>query len=508
MLKKLIYLVPFVLVLGLADNVMAQNYRDWDDGDPKDHLWSSPANWRPDGLPTMIGNSNNRTRIESGSGGGNYPILDATIFTVDPNGAFADRLYVGHQQGDGSTAKLWVMDGAKLTIGDDLNIAYDDGSHGICYVSGRSTFIEIWDGVKVGRRGDGTLVMTGGTINVGGTIEIPSTTNTISLNIGHLQLNGGTIKCAVLTMRPDSYSTGTLDVRAGTLIINGNAVSTVQRYIDNGWITPYDGNGTLQLDYNVTNEGKTTLKATHLLNPNPANDSSVSAKVNQLQWTLPEPNIPGGIVTCDVYFGTNPDVEANPKVVTRQAVESVSVTLAPQTNYYWALDLYDSSISDTQPFMLSPIFTFNTLNQPSVVNAGADVVTWLEAGTRTGNLDATVTDDGAIMPYTVQWTVVSEPSAGAAVIQLATAEDTSITLSALGQYVLKLEAFDGEYAASDTVTINVYSDSCQAAQSLTDYVPLVGDLNGDCKVDDADMALLQENWLKDNSLTEVWFKVG
>jgi len=36
---------------------------------------------------------------------------------------------------------------------------------------------------------------------------------------------------------------------------------------------------------------------------------------------------------------------------------------------------------------------------------------------------------------------------------------------------------------------------------------LVGDLNGDCKVDDADMALLQENWLQENSLTEEWFKV-
>jgi len=53
----------------------------------------------------------------------------------------------------------------------------------------------------------------------------------------------------------------------------------------------------------------------------------------------------------------------------------------------------------------------------------------------------------------------------------------------------------------------VYNDSCEAAQSVPDYVPLVGDLNGDCKVDDADMALLQENWLKDNSLTEEWFKL-
>jgi len=72
----------------------------------------------------------------------------------------------------------------------------------------------------------------------------------------------------------------------------------------------------------------------------------------------------------------------------------------------------------------------------------------------------------------------------------------------VGEYVLQLEAFDGEYTGSDTVTINVYNDGCQAAQSLPDYVPLVGDLNGDCRVDDIDMALLQENWLQDNSLTE------
>jgi len=77
-----------------------------------------------------------------------------------------------------------------------------------------------------------------------------------------------------------------------------------------------------------------------------------------------------------------------------------------------------------------------------------------------------------------------------------------ITLTALGEYVLQLEASDGEYSGSDTVTINVYNDNCEATQSLPDYVPLVGDLNGDCRVDEADLALLEENWLQDNSLTE------
>jgi hypothetical protein len=72
----------------------------------------------------------------------------------------------------------------------------------------------------------------------------------------------------------------------------------------------------------------------------------------------------------------------------------------------------------------------------------------------------------------------------------------------LGEYVLQLEASDGEYTGSDTVTINVYNDGCEAAQSLPDYVGYPGDLNGDCIVDDLDLAILQEDWLKDSSLTE------
>jgi len=67
---------------------------------------------------------------------------------------------------------------------------------------------------------------------------------------------------------------------------------------------------------------------------------------------------------------------------------------------------------------------------------------------------------------------------------------------------LQLEAFDGEYTGSDTVAINVYRDGCEAAKSLPDYEVPAGYLNGDCKVDEADLALLEENFLTDHSLTE------
>jgi T5SS/PEP-CTERM-associated repeat protein len=507
MSKKLIYLISFVLVLGLAGNALAANYRDWDDGDPADHLWSSPANWSPDGLPTMIGDNGNRTRIESGSGKGNYPTLDATIFAVDPNGAFADRLYVGHKQGDGSTAKLWVTDGAKLTIRDDLNIGHDDNSHGICYVSGSSTVIEILDGMKVGRRGDGTLIITGGTINVGDTIEIPSNTDTASLNIGHLQLNGGTINCSKLTMRPLNsgvIGTGTMDVGRGELIIAGDAKNTVEEYINNGWITAYGGNGTLQLDYDVTNSGKTTLKATHLLNPNPADGSNVSPSFSQLQWTLPEPNLPGGVVTCDVYFGTNPDVEVNPKVVTGQAVESVSVTLAPLTTYYWALDLYDSSISTTEPFMLGHIFTFNTMNAAPVVDAGEDIDTWVAGGPRVVQLDGVVSDEGGGPgPATLLWTVIAEPNElNPAQISDPLAANPTVTIKEVGSYTLQLEAGDGEFTATDTMQIVLYADPCEHARNQEEFELIPGDINEDCIVNELDLAILEEHWLQENYSTE------
>jgi len=225
-----------------------------------------------------------------------------------------------------------------------------------------------------------------------------------------------------------------------------------------------------------------------------------------LSWTLPDPCVAGQQVPVDVYFADDYDALAqftDPaaiRVVNKQAVTSIVVQVQPMTRYYWAVDSYVGSAADP---VYGPIFSFIVDNPPPVVDAGVDLLTWLgEDGTRIKNVDATVTDNDA---YTVQWTVVSEPddpNSPDAVIADPSAEDTSITLSALGEYVLQLEAFDGENTGSDTVTINVYNDGCQAARSLPDYEPFAGDLNGDCKVDDLDLAILEEDWLKDNSLTE------
>jgi len=478
MFRKLFCLVSFVLVLSLVGDVQAA---EWTDAGP-DHLWSTPTNWDIGTLPTRT----DRVHIRMLPGA-----------TVANEGAESNTLPIGSDAGAALT-----IDGGTLTVYNWVPIPDGVGRKGtLNVISGSMTVVG--DDISVGREGEGTLNITGGTITVGN-LRIGDR----AAGTGVVNLDGGTIIInANLRMRIEAGSVGTMDVKAGTMMIDGNALSVVQGFIDNGWITAYNGNGTLHLDYNVTNEGQTTLTAVHNLKPNPVDGGSMAPGAAELGWTLPDPLVPGQPVSVDVYFTDSYDALAqftDPaaiQVVSKQSVTSVAVQTQPKTRYYWAIDTY---IGDPNDPIFGPIFSFVVDNLPPKVDAGADVVTWLQAGTRAGNLDATVTDNDA---YTVQWTVVSEPSAGAAVVETATAEDTSVTLAAVGEYVLQLEASDGEYASSDTVTISVYNDSCEAAQSLPDYVPLPGDVNGDCIFDQLDLDILNEDWLKDNSLTEDWFKV-
>jgi len=355
----------------------------------------------------------------------------------------------------------------------------------------------------VGYRGEGYLtVYDGGTVNIQTQLLGVGQQPTGS---GFVELEGGTLNLLEGT-NPQSLNLYTgkasINFRGGTMTLRNTPENRdcLNRAIGDGIIKAYRGVGKVVMDPNET-PGRIVVRGLHPLNPYPRDDALTGAGDVELRWVLPDPCQPGTPVTVDVYFGTSADIGSakTPKIISRQNLTSLLVKAQPKIRYYWAVDAYVGSAADP---ILGPIFTFVADNLRPGVDAGADVATWLKEGVRTRNLDATVTDDGALIPYTVQWTVVSEPNAGTAAIATANAEDTSITLTAVGQYVLKLEAFDGEYTSSDTITINVYNDSCEAARSLPNYQPLVGDLNTDCQVDGVDFALLAEDWLKDNSLAE------
>jgi len=247
-----------------------------------------------------------------------------------------------------------------------------------------------------------------------------------------------------------------------------------------------------------------------MLNPIPANGSTVSVALNQLQWTLPEPNNPGDEVLCDVHFGTigDPNVWDNPKIVDMQHVESVAITVAADTTYYWAIRIYDPSMEPRW----TPLLEFSVVpNVAPIVNAGDDLKTWLVDelpipvdAESVVQLNGTVTDDGQLEPYTVLWTVLSEPDAASnpAAISDSSIVNPTITMTLPGWYELELAADDGEFTVSDTMVIRLYDTSCTHAQYEEGFAWLAGDINHDCKVNLLDIGEIALTWLEENYSTE------
>jgi hypothetical protein len=415
--RKMIYLVSFAVVLGLVGNVSADIQFPDTSGD---HLWSNPVNWATGALPTL---NDGYVRLFTLPG----PII------MPGESYVVNGIHLGN---NGEVAGALTLQGGTLEVLGALNCGF---------------------------KGPGTINMIDGTLLIPGTFKIARDPG----SVGHINLNGGTISANGFIMREREDSVGTMNVGGGMLTVNGDQIPLVQGYIDDGWITAYEGNGTLNMDYNVTNPGQTTLTAVHNLSPNPANRDIVTPGQVELSWTLPDPLNPGEPVPVDVYF--TDDLQAleqftDPaaiQVVNKQNVTSVVVQTQPKKRYFWAVDAYVDSASDFP--VIGPIFSFLADNAPPKVNAGPDISTFLQDGTRTGPLNPVVTDDGAIQPYTVMWSVLEQPSDADpslpdAVIADPTLEQATVTVSAEGTYVLQLEADDGEYTSSDTMTINVHPD--------------------------------------------------
>jgi len=472
MLKKTTFLVSLVLLLVQFQSASAQVI-SWTDNGPY-HLWSTAANWSS-GVPAALDSASiddpDNTHCE----------------IIDGIEAECETLRVGNGF---STTNLDISGGSLTAAGAYVGVDSITG-HGILNISGG---LFSTGSLHVGLVGTGTVNMTGGTIELSDNLIVPGSTGT-----GTVNLNGGIINASDLRLTSDL---GLLDITTGTLILDGNDIEVVQTNIDNGRLTAYEGQGVINFDYDLTNPGKTTLTATPILKPNPVDGGTLSPGQVELNWTLPDPLLPDIPVTVDVYF--TDDLEAlesfaNPdaiRIVTNESVSSVVVQTQSKTRYYWAIDVY------YHPDMLpvyGPIFSFFTDNQPPEVKFESDLVTtWLTDGIVDVNLDATVTDESAA--YTVAWSVISEPNEGMAVISDAAAEDTTVSFSETGKYVLQLEADDGEYKGSNIVTVNVFIDGCEAAKSLPGFELIPGDINEDCVVDDKDLTILEAHWLESNAL--------
>ena len=144
---------------------------------------------------------------------------------------------------------------------------------------------------------------------------------------------------------------------------------------------------------------------------------------------------------------------------------------------------------------------FETEKSAPVVDAGDSIITWLEGGTATVDLNGTVTDSSGDVSV-IQWSVLSPPGAAVDIANTAAAATTA-TLTETGTYMLQLYARDATMQEDDdAIEIKVYNDSCEAARNNPNgYTPPEFDFNDDCIENFLDFTIFAAKWLESASLT-------
>jgi hypothetical protein len=184
------------------------------------------------------------------------------------------------------------------------------------------------------------------------------------------------------------------------------------------------------------------------------------------------PNPPGSLIIAW-------SLQSGPGTVTFGDAASVDTTanFSAAGDYVVALSATDGALaaSDSVTVTVTP-----PANRAPTVDAGPDQAVAIDGA---ASLDGTVADDGLPNPpasVTTAWSTQSGP--GTVTFADPAAVDTSATFSAEGVYVLEFSAADGEFAASDTVTVTVLpgnqAPSVDAGTDLTVSVSSGASLDG------------------------------
>ena len=149
MSKKMIYVISFVLVVGLVTNVTVVRATDWT-GSAGDSDWMNPSNWSP-----ILPVAGERVDIENATPL-TWPILDGGTVTCGQ----VRIAYVGSSVGE-----LTVTGGAILNVVGELRLGRQEDvplPTGHLYISGEDTLINVTELIECGRYGNGIIDMSGG----------------------------------------------------------------------------------------------------------------------------------------------------------------------------------------------------------------------------------------------------------------------------------------------------------------------------------------------------------
>jgi hypothetical protein len=238
----------------------------------------------------------------------------------------------------------------------------------------------------------------------------------------------------------------------------------------------------------------TPLGADH---SSPAIGSKVTTSLSSLSWTLPEPNIPGTPVYCDVYLGTEPNRPQMTKKTLGTGVKTIAISafgaLVDNTKYYWFVDMHDSSRTPNP--VPGEQWSFSTYNNTApVIEAIANQLFW--GLPQTVTLNATVTDDGLPNPpaaMTYAWTLTAGPAS--VVINSPNTKDTTLSITEIGDYRFRLAVSDGDMTAYAAAKVVVGTTPCDASHLNTGLPYDTADVNLDCAVDLKDFAEMAFKWM-------------
>jgi hypothetical protein len=280
----------------------------------------------------------------------------------------------------------------------------------------------------------------------------------------------------------------------------------------------------LVLNWNTANTYLTATArygvATPLL---PLDGVTVQPGAMKLTWMKPQAFYTGGTMNADVRWGTyladvngvplDPNGDNLPVIASGVVDSNYTVTSIYQSRYQWRIDMNDSGIGNgdaNYPKVIkSRAMYYTAANQAPVVTIATNTtvshpIIGLRAGTVTFVCTATATDDalppgGPALTYT--WSQITGPPVTITPVAVGGVNRAmSVTMTSENVYTFRLSVSDGEMTGTADVVVTVYANRCVAAQNRSGYTAYVGDLNADCWVTFADVALMCNNWLVCNSL--------
>ncbi|MHC4363793.1 MAG: formylglycine-generating enzyme family protein, partial [Planctomycetota bacterium] len=283
----------------------------------------------------------------------------------------------------GASAAINMSDSATLEVYDILRGSDTGSAWFATNMSGGYLFCY---GFSIGDEGGGEVNIDGGTMDVDGDMDLGGArgSDPIAINVTSgllsvwsgllapsntsrdgavtIDLDGGTIECDWFDHAEVAYH---MDIAGGTFRIAGDWVADMQADKAAGYITAYDGEGTVNINLvsgytEVTGSPPDPNRAS---NPDPPDGGAVFTADVNLGWT------PGlSAVKHDVYLGTDfNDVNeaTDPNVLPgrgRQDSNSYHASgLELYKTYYWRIDEVNSP----------PCFTMGVGNDPFLADDGS-----------------------------------------------------------------------------------------------------------------------------------------